>query len=570
MNDHPSDWWSTALGWVALVSATVALHLVAHGALRPPPLSSAHDLANWWHQRGPLLATFAAARELLWWIGCYLLLLSTLAALTTWGRSDGVIRNLLRWRLPGTRTVVRASIGVSALGATLLSNAAPGVARGEARQSGRCGHSRARPRCCATPARLPGIPRAAVPRQPPQHCGYGPAAGGTEGRQHPGSRPNTGLRRPGGGHAYGQHIRPCCSGGRRPGHPDARPGFPATAGKQERGRPDARHGFPTTAHRTPAGQTSGPGSQPPPTSPASQTPGTGSRPPPATTGQGRAPTPVATSGAGVPASSPRPVKLSPLTPYHLAPLSRPVDRAATSDGGAGPAPMWRVSPGTACGRSQRRRWRRCGAGLRTSGIWLITGGRWSRPTARFSLSPRTPTCCSLVTRCSSRHRRPRQTGRVDCPTPPPAGGQTGGVPRSVVPAITAALGITAVALALAVAVGAAEATPLATPLAAAGEAESTNERPLAHRHDRVSTGDHGRGHPRGTPAHRPGDPSPHPASPPPASDVAGLPPLRPSLCMRRGPASPRPPPLPPRSPPFLPSGTGSPYLRRRSHSRPGP
>ena len=281
VNDHPSDWWSTALGWVALVSATLALHLVAHGALRPPPLSSTHDLANWWHQRGPLLATFAAARELLWWIGCYLLLLSTLAALTTWGRSDGVIRNLLRWRLPGTRTVVRASIGVSALGATLLSNAAPGVAQEAwARQSGRCGHTGRPPGAALRRPGSRGYPGQQCPGSRP-NTRLRPGRRRYRGRQHPGSRPNTGLRRPGGGTPTASTSAPAVpeAGGpatrrptRVPGHrrqqergqpdarhrfattahkcgrPDARPGFPTTA--HRRGQPDVRPGFPTTAHKS--------------------------------------------------------------------------------------------------------------------------------------------------------------------------------------------------------------------------------------------------------------------------------------------------------------------------------
>ena len=126
-----------------------------------------------------------------------------------------------------------------------------------------------------------------------------------------------------------------------------------------------------------------------------------------------------------------------------------------------------------------------------------------------------------MTRCSSRHRRPRRTGRVDCPTPPPAGGQTGGVPRRVVPVITAALGITAVALTVAVAVGATEATPLATPLAAAGQPDprtsaswliaTTESRPVTTVAPAPAT----------LPPTVPATVSPHPTSPPPAADVAG-------------------------------------------------
>ena len=205
------------------------------------PLSSGHELATWWHQRGPLLATFAAARELLWWIGCYLVVLWTLAALAPWGRSDGVIRHLLRGRLPGTRTVVRASIGVSALGATLLSNAGPGVAAGRGSPGG-----------------------AAQPAAPPVLRYAGPAARDTQGDSTPAAAPT--LR-------YAGPAIPTAGGpaGHQPastsrGRPDTRhrfpattpkcerwPGtrhrFPATTRQHERGRPDTRHRFPATTRQ---------------------------------------------------------------------------------------------------------------------------------------------------------------------------------------------------------------------------------------------------------------------------------------------------------------------------------
>ena len=73
VNDSPRSWRPGALGWVGLAGVTLLLHGLGRGALGPPPLSSVHGLATWWQQRGPLLATFAAGREILWWLGCYLL-----------------------------------------------------------------------------------------------------------------------------------------------------------------------------------------------------------------------------------------------------------------------------------------------------------------------------------------------------------------------------------------------------------------------------------------------------------------------------------------------------------------
>ena len=77
-----------------------------------------------------MLATFAVARELLWWSGCHLLTLWTIAEIASWRGSLGVIRAMSRCRLPGARTVARVAIGASALGAALLTNSVSAFAAG--------------------------------------------------------------------------------------------------------------------------------------------------------------------------------------------------------------------------------------------------------------------------------------------------------------------------------------------------------------------------------------------------------------------------------------------------------
>jgi hypothetical protein len=124
-----------ALRWAGLAGVTLLLHALGRGALGPPPLTSAHQVATWWQERGPVLATFAGAREILWWIGCYLLTLGVLAVLACGRPSAGLIR-MLSGCLPGATMVIRASIGASALGAALLAQAGSSFAGGDGAASG--------------------------------------------------------------------------------------------------------------------------------------------------------------------------------------------------------------------------------------------------------------------------------------------------------------------------------------------------------------------------------------------------------------------------------------------------
>ncbi len=121
---------SHLLAWTALAGVTAWLHALGRGPLAPPPLLHPQAALSWWQERGSLLATFAVARDLLWWTGCYLLTLWTIAGIASWRRSFGVIRAMARCRLPGARTVARTTVGASALGAALLSSAVPTFAAG--------------------------------------------------------------------------------------------------------------------------------------------------------------------------------------------------------------------------------------------------------------------------------------------------------------------------------------------------------------------------------------------------------------------------------------------------------
>ena len=139
MNDNPRSWRPGALGWVGLAGVTVLLHGLGRGALGPPPLSSVQRAATWWQRRGPLLATFAAGREILWWLGCYLLAVGPLAGLARWRPSAGLIRRLSQYHLPGAEAMVRVSIGASALGAALFAQTGPSFAASDAAPGGQGG-----------------------------------------------------------------------------------------------------------------------------------------------------------------------------------------------------------------------------------------------------------------------------------------------------------------------------------------------------------------------------------------------------------------------------------------------
>ena len=113
---------------LALAAIPLLLHLLGHGGLGPLPLAQPDRLPLWWRQRGPLLASFAAGRELLCAFGCYLWALWTIATVANWLRSTAVLAALLRWNLPCVRWVARTAVGASVLGTAILTNAVPSSA----------------------------------------------------------------------------------------------------------------------------------------------------------------------------------------------------------------------------------------------------------------------------------------------------------------------------------------------------------------------------------------------------------------------------------------------------------
>jgi hypothetical protein len=113
------------LWWVGLAGLTILLHVVGAGVLGPAPWLHPHRVLAWWQERGPLVATFAAAREVLCAVGAYLWALWTVVAVATWASSARLLSALSRCRLPGARASVRTVVGLSALGAALVAGAAP-------------------------------------------------------------------------------------------------------------------------------------------------------------------------------------------------------------------------------------------------------------------------------------------------------------------------------------------------------------------------------------------------------------------------------------------------------------
>jgi LysM domain len=159
---------AAALVWTALAGVTICLHALGRGALGPPPWLHPQAALSWWQERGSLLATFAVARDILWWAGCYLLALWTIAEIASWRHSFAVIRLLSRCRLPGAGAVVRTTVGASALGAVLLSTAVPGFAEGGSAGTSVSGGA---PAASAPPvlryAGAAGDPTRATPNAPP-------------------------------------------------------------------------------------------------------------------------------------------------------------------------------------------------------------------------------------------------------------------------------------------------------------------------------------------------------------------------------------------------------------------
>jgi hypothetical protein len=136
MTGMPARPFTFVASWIALVGLTVVLHAFGQGALVGPPLLHLDRIAAWWQARGPMVATFAVARELLYWVGCYLSGLWTAAVVARSIHSKPLAAALSLCRLPGARAVLKAAFGASALGVGLVTTAGPSFATGGVSPSG--------------------------------------------------------------------------------------------------------------------------------------------------------------------------------------------------------------------------------------------------------------------------------------------------------------------------------------------------------------------------------------------------------------------------------------------------
>jgi hypothetical protein len=118
------------LAWVALAVLIGWLHYLGRGALAGPPLRHPYAVLTWWAQRGAVTATFAALREALCAVGCYLWTVLTAMALAARIPSVGRAMARCRARLPGANALARAAFGASAVGAALAANATASFAAG--------------------------------------------------------------------------------------------------------------------------------------------------------------------------------------------------------------------------------------------------------------------------------------------------------------------------------------------------------------------------------------------------------------------------------------------------------
>jgi hypothetical protein len=112
-------------GWLLLSGATFWLDRLGQGPLGGVPWSHPEDYLTWWRARGPLLASFATARQALFWVGCYLGAVWLLALVASAGRPVRLAAALAGGHLPGMRFALVLS-GAAATWAAV--NAAPATA----------------------------------------------------------------------------------------------------------------------------------------------------------------------------------------------------------------------------------------------------------------------------------------------------------------------------------------------------------------------------------------------------------------------------------------------------------
>ena len=115
-------------GRLTLAGITFLLYRIGEGALSGPPLLRPPEILTWWQQRGAVLATFSTAREVLFWVACYLCTLSAAGVVARATHSARLAHALSGCRLPGAKTMMAAAVGVSAVGAVVAAGAGPSFA----------------------------------------------------------------------------------------------------------------------------------------------------------------------------------------------------------------------------------------------------------------------------------------------------------------------------------------------------------------------------------------------------------------------------------------------------------
>ncbi|HEY3810758.1 MAG TPA: hypothetical protein VGL49_04920 [Acidimicrobiales bacterium] len=113
--------------WMGLAGATFWLDRLGDGPLGAVPWSRPEDYLTWWRTRGPVVASFATARQALFWVGCYLCGLSIVVLSAAALRSVSLTAALVRGHLPGLRIALAVS-GATTWAAVSAATADPALA----------------------------------------------------------------------------------------------------------------------------------------------------------------------------------------------------------------------------------------------------------------------------------------------------------------------------------------------------------------------------------------------------------------------------------------------------------
>jgi hypothetical protein len=116
------------LSGLGLAAVTFGLYLFGRSSLGDLPWTQPHRLVVWWHSHGTLLVTLGLVREMLFWIGCYLVAVWAVALLAGWRSTSRVLNVLGQARLPGARLALRAGLGLAAVGSAFTAGADPSYA----------------------------------------------------------------------------------------------------------------------------------------------------------------------------------------------------------------------------------------------------------------------------------------------------------------------------------------------------------------------------------------------------------------------------------------------------------